>query len=287
MTYSDGQTGLEPCLGDRLRLRLLTGLIALLTSVLALVMFAELQRYPYPPPFHDGIQSPVLAVELARDKESLKAILGTYQPVLAANGPMSEAGSGQDGHPSAFDRFMTWEAVSSLKANTVEDLAFIPLYALFVWCFALLMTASADRGGILLARAVGTLILIAAMLDYLEDYGIFSTLGAEHLTDDLARHTRFPSLGKWGLIAVCLLLLAVILLRSSVSVYKRGTRLLLAVLCTASGLLMLIALRWPQLMFPANSLFGIFVLLNAGGLLGVFLSEKAAADASVAGPGNG
>jgi len=283
MIYTDGENGHGACPGDRSRLGLLTGLIALLTSVLALVMFAELQRYPYPPPFHHEIQSPVLAVELAGDKESLKAILRTYQPVQAANGPTYQIGSGQD----AFDRLMTWEAVSSLKANTVEDLAFIPLYALFVWCFALLMTASADRGGLLLARAVGTLILIAAVLDYLEDYGIFSTLGAEHLTDDLARHTRFPSLGKWGLIAVCLLLLAVILLRSSVRVYKHGTRILLAVLCTASGLLMLIALRWPQLMLYANSLFGIFVLLNAGGLLGVFLSGKAAADANVAGPGHG
>jgi len=265
MSYPEGQsTGAKDPANLLLR-RLLTGLIALTTSVIFIIMFAGIVSYPFPAPFHDEISSPILAVELPKKEPDLCTVFGTNHPGLQTQSTSQEPCDATGAKP--YDPFKTGEAVALVRANTLEDLVFIPFYALFVYCFAWLMTAPADRGGIVLTRVVGVLIFIAAMLDYLEDYGILSSLRAEDLTDDLARHTRIPSLGKWSLIGICLLLLAVILLRSSNSVYKRGTRVVFACLCIASGLLMLIGLLYPRVMILANLLFGIFVLANAVGLL--------------------
>jgi hypothetical protein len=57
-------------------------------------------------------------------------------------------------------------------------------------------------------------------------------------------------------------------LRAGGAAKCRGTRVVFAYLCIASGLLMLIGLLYPRVMIFANSLFGIFVLANALGLLG-------------------
>ena len=280
MSYPEGQSAGATDPANRSQRRLLTGLIALTTSVIFVVMFVGIVSYPFPAPFHDEIRSPILAVELPKNKSDLCTVFGTNHPGLQTQ-PSSQEPCDTPG-ANSLDPFKAGQAVALVKANTLEDLVFILFYALFVYCLASLMTAPADRWGIVLARIVGVLIFIAAVLDYLEDYGIFSSLKAEELTNELAYHTRRPSLAKWSLIGICLLLLAAILLRSTVSIYKRGTRIAFAGLCIASGLLMLTGLLYPRLMIYANSLFGLLILANAVGLLGGYWWGASARDGSVA-----
>src|SRR5712691_4522967 len=120
--------------------RLTTGLIAVAMAGYALLIAYQVtQRYPFPHNFHDDIDSPVLAIELAPDTEALEVVLGTDKP----------ANVDRTTNPGI-------AAVACLRANTFEDFFFIFLYTLFLWQFASLF-AITDGSSMLHRRTIAGL----------------------------------------------------------------------------------------------------------------------------------
>ena len=246
--------------GGIARRALLTGLLALISLTIFLVMLFGMFAFPFCPPFKHQIKSPILAVELAADESELCAVIGTKQPASAEQERCANPQKQPSPHNAA-------RAIALITANTWEDLLFIPAYALFVYCLASLAVASSDGKGKTLSRIVGVLILLAAIFDYLEDLGIFTSLKANTLNSSVISHTRAVSLAKWSLIGVSLLLVGIILLRAGDALYGRVLRNVLGWLAIAAGALMLISTLLPGLMLYANSLFALLILLNAAYLL--------------------
>lgn len=221
-----------------------TGLFGLLTICWAFLMFISLRAYNFEHDFHDEIDSPVLAVELAPSAQDLQAVLQTSTP------PNEQC------------------AKKVLRINNRLDLVFIPLYASFLWFFADLMSMQNMAASRYLRIACLISVVGAVVFDYLEDWGISRTLNSTQLTDSLARATRVPSLVKWGFIGSALLLTSIILLRSIPVVYSVATTRLLGVLYGVAGLLMIVGLVRPPFIEVAIKFFAFAIVVNAIGLLG-------------------
>ena len=157
-------------------------------------------------------QSPVAALELARDPDRVHQIIkqGDVTKNLAV---------------------MNW--------NTYMDCIFIVLYSAVFWFFA------GEFGfGSLLSRFVRMSIIVAAVFDYLEDFGLFRTFATfGRLAQSTVTFTRTVSMIKWSAFAVALWLLGALLL---VAVAARnagetligwtGRLILLAALIVSAGL---------------------------------------------------
>src|SRR3954447_16319662 len=182
------------------------GVAAVLTMIVALVLWRMESHYPYPHVFHHDVNSPVVALEVSRTPDDINAVL----------------------HRNDKDEQHAHAAQHAIWLATLGDLFFIPCYAFVLWASARLFT---NRTQPL------TLLLIAAMalFDYIENWQIFRAL------DGANPAIYIPSLVKWGIFALILLWTTAILLRSSEQVYSLETRRLLGIAYLVSGLLIAIA----------------------------------------------
>jgi hypothetical protein len=247
----------EPPPVTRTRARLATGVFALLLSLLGLWMLLDLQRYPCEHAFHHGIDSPVLAVELASNANELKTAISPACPVEAQK-----------------------LAISVLRRNTVGDCFFIPLYALFVWSFGSLFSLRADGSRMSLSRVLAAILILTALADYVEDIGIFRSL-ALGPADAIAQFTCWPSRGKWILLGAALVLTAVILVRSENPIYSLATRRLFSIAYIVSGALLIAGVWLPVLIGLAMGLFSLIVLFQVFALLGPYVAGWIPADTPI------
>jgi hypothetical protein len=223
----------------------LTGCAALLTTLWATLMFGLLSSgsasYTFPHRFPHDIDSPVLALELAREKSEVDAVLHRNDSAEA--------------HA---------RAKRALRLHTVLDLVFIPLYVTYLVLLAQL--CGGVRQWVLIA------IIGAAIFDYLEDVLIFSTLNGAGPLEFI------PSLVKWGLLAVAFIGIGASLLRGAATVYSFATHALLGLAHLAAAALILLAIAcgwflgysWLEL---GTKLFAIAVLVNVAGLLGPLVAR--------------
>ncbi len=131
-----------------------------------------------------GYVNPVLALELPKDKEEIEAI-------KKADG----------GKVAAF-----------VRKNVHQDFGYIPLYVLFFACSSLLVARYSHTSLAWLGWAATVSIVIAGLLDLVENRGMLKTLNTTSgASDSLAAWIRYPSLGKWALLFVCCLCLGVML----------------------------------------------------------------------------
>ena len=251
----------EPPLPVRTRTRLATGILALLLSLLGLWMWFDLRSYPCEYAFHHGIDSPVLAVELASNANELKTAIS---PTCANKPDLSPAEAQK-------------QARSVLFRDTVADCFFIPLYALFVWSFGSLFSIRADGSRLSLSRVLAAIMIITALADYVENIGIFRSLVVGP-SDAIAQLTCWPSRSKWILLGVALLLTAVILLRSENPIYSLATRRLFSIAYIASGALLIAGVWLPVLIGLALVLFSLIVLFQIVALLGPYVAGWIPAD---------
>jgi hypothetical protein len=189
-------------------LRVVIAILALLAVVMVTVMARDLGRYqPRPETFHDGeIKSPVLAVELARNRDDLVEVLQTTNPVLTLAWPNGCGFEIQRG------------PVCALRINTTQDCVFIPLYAGFLLCMALLFSRTPRRGWLGMAGAA--LAVTVALFDYAENRGIFKALGTDALTDQTALAISNPSRAKWILLGVTLLFIGLLICISRLANFR-------------------------------------------------------------------
>src|SRR3989442_7411191 len=230
--------------------RLTTGLLAVAMGIFALIIGSQLRhRYPFEHNFHDDIDSPVLAIELATDAKALETILGTENP----------AGANPKTNPGI--------AVACLRTNTFEDFFFIPLYTSFLCAFAALFAIRADGSRMADRWTIACLAILVALFDCTENVGILRALDATHLSDSAAQAICWPSRCKWSLLGLALLLSGWILARSASPIYSLPTRRLLALSYGAAGALLLIGLIRPHVIELATSVFALLVVINIMGLL--------------------
>jgi hypothetical protein len=151
-----------------------------------------------------GITNPVLAMEVVRNVGEVDAILSD------APSPDREV----------------------MRLKQFADFGFIAAYAtLFVLMSILLMPQGRS-----LAIAAAALGLIAAICDVIENVGILRIVDADlsHTTQGMIEAIRYPSLIKWGLAALSIGLLGVLLVRTG----RSGLRIIgvLNLLAAALGL---------------------------------------------------
>jgi len=245
----------------RTRARLAAGLLALSMSLLGLWMSIDLRRYGCEHAFHHDIDSPVLAVELASNAAELKSAI---EPTCSDQ-------------PEASRLAAQHQAKSALLRNTVADCFFIPLYTLFVWSFGSLFAVRAGGVRMRLRHMLAGVTIGTALADYVENVGIFRSLGLEP-SDVLAQLTCWPSRCKWTLLATALWLTAVILFRSEHQMYSLPTRRLFGVGYVVSGALLVAGLWRPVLIELALRLFAVIVVLQIFALLGPYVADWIPAD---------
>ena len=252
----------EPPPPIRTRARLATGILALLLSLLGLWMSFDLQGYPCEHAFHHGIDSPVLAVELASNADEVKTVISP----ACVNRPDLSPAVAQE------------QARSVLFRHTVADCFFIPLYTLFIWSFGSLFAIRADGSRMSLRHLLAGIMIVTAVADYIENISIFRSLGVGP-SDAIAQLTCWPSRSKWILLGVALLLTAVILLRSENPMYSLATRRLFAIAYFVSGALLIAGVWLPVLIGLAMTLFALIVLLQIFALVGPYAASWIPADA--------
>jgi hypothetical protein len=239
----------------RTRLRLLAGLLALFMSALGLWMSWDLRKYPCEHAFHHGIDSPVLAVELASNGSDLRTAISP--PCLdRPNLPRTDAQA---------------QARSTLRRDTYADCFFIPLYASFVWILGGLFAVRADGSCMKIRHLLAGVVIATSVADYLEDRAIFRALSLDS-SDWVAQQICWPSRFKWAMLGIALLLTTVILLRSGNPIYCLATRRLFAIAYAASGAMILGGLWLPVLIGLAMKLFAVIVLLHIFALLGPYVA---------------
>jgi hypothetical protein len=265
--------------------RLSTGWLAVVMSIFAAIIGLQLkQQYPFVHNFHHQIDSPILAVELPGCANDLKGVLGTDHPAAANPAPITELFDCsnklvgvlqnvklEDNDANAYP---ARRAVASLRTNTYEDFAFIVLYNLFLWKFAALFAIGANGKPTIHRKIMAGLVILTAAFDCLENLGILRALSASSLTDSMAQATRLPSVCKWGLFAVALLLTGWILVRSESPVYSLPTRRLLALAYWSAGALLFIGPSIPHIIELATDMFILLVLVNIVGLLGPWFEGR-------------
>jgi hypothetical protein len=232
-----------------------TGLAALLVTSWLFLMMVLLPRgdedNPFGHNFSADISSPVLALELSRTTDDVEKVLH------------------RRGGPAA----IVERAIAALRRNTQLDLVFIPLYVGYLILLARLFTASPPGIPVSRLRNWVTVAAVGAgVFDYVEDWFMFSTLGgAEPLEFE-------PSVIKWLLLAVTLLLLGCCTVRSGAPVYSFATRALLGSAHVVAGILMLIGIVFASLIGYSclelgNTVLGVTVAVNVVGLLGPSVAQ--------------
>jgi hypothetical protein len=216
-------------------------------------MAIGLRNYSFEHDFYDGINSPILAVELASNSYDLASVLS---PRNVSDEPAAQA-----------------QAREVVRINTYEDCLFIVLYTSFLWCFGTLF-AFRSPGIPANLRSFRIVLVATALCDYAENFGIFRAVSAAQLSDSLALRTCWPSRWKWSLLGIALLLTANILLHSRNPLYSLATRRLLALDCVLSGTLLITGVWNPPLVELGVNLFGSIVLINLVALLGPYLSDS-------------
>jgi hypothetical protein len=244
-------------------LRVSIAILAFLAAVMVLIMAWGLRRYlPKPESFHHGqIKSPVLALELASDRNDLIEVLQTINPALTLSWP----------NGCGFE--IRRGPICALRINTLQDCVFIPLYAGFLLCMALLFSMAPRR--LWLGLTGAALAIAAAVFDYAENRGIFKALGTDALTDQTALAISSPSRMKWTLLGLNLLFLGVLICISRLTNFRAWVRWVLSVGYWIAGLMLLAATARLSLFALATPLFGLVIVISAGGLLGPFFKRPA------------
>lgn len=220
------------------------GLAAMITVAWGLLMTHYVRQYPYPHIFHHDVDSPVIALELSRDARDIEAVLhrspAEKQPVPVKN-----------------------PAVDNMALVNWLDLVFIPLYAFSIWSFARVFATK--------TRLLAVGVIGAALFHYIEDWQIFHALAGRNPA------IFIPSLVKWGLLGMVFVVLARILLKSTVPVYTLSTKRLLAIGYFVSGVLILVDVAFGQWIGYSHIALGIgifsaLLLVNAVGLIGHYFA---------------
>jgi hypothetical protein len=148
-----------------------------------------------------GIPNPVVALEVARNVEEVDAVLSD------APSPDREV----------------------MRIKQYIDFGFIASYASLYAAMSLLL---ARDGGRVIAISAAICGVAAALLDVVENLAILRILNVDlrHTTQSMVDSIRLPSLGKWTLASVALLLLAILLLHQ-----KRVSLRLIGVANLAAG----------------------------------------------------
>jgi hypothetical protein len=220
----------------------IAGIAGVLTVVCGLVMQLSL-GYPGLNRFRQDVGSPVLALELSENAEDIAAVV----------------------HGTGVKR---WNAIESLRSNNRLDLAFIPIYSLFLWSLARLFHPR--------PRLISLLIVGTAIFDYIEDWKIARVLDGQNSPPYVA------SLIKWGLFGLVLLATGLIVIRSACSLYSVATKHLIGLAYFISALLLLIpvaqrvAFQYEDysLIEPAVEIFSFLVVIQSIGFLGPYLAIR-------------
>lgn len=245
------------------RQRLILGLLALSTALLATVFRAQIEKnYPYVHDFHDEIDNPVLAIELARSGLDLRGILTPQNPRYIQSSRDLSSSDAQV------------RASASLRTNTYEDFAFILSYSLFLWEFGDFFSAPSAPA----RNFLGLVVLLTACFDVMENFGILRVLGTPDVGErwnQLALHISVPSRIKWSLLGLALFITARILSRSATDIYSIATRRLLAIgYVVAAGLLWMgIIPYYSDLIKLGVTVFSLLVVINLFALLGPYIAE--------------
>ncbi len=203
--------------------------------------------YSFEHRFHHDIDSPVLALELAHNPSDIGAVVQ----------------NGGAGNP---DPDKSNKAIRALFLNTVLDCFFIPLYAGYLILFGLTYHPEHFARNVLIGLAIMT-----AIFDYAENILMFSALAAR------TPPVYVPSLIKWSLLALVLLMLAKLLLSRHSGPYSIATRRLLALLHIGAALLILLGVVFTEYPWIAlgTQLFAFTLLVNVIGLFGPVLALNA------------
>jgi hypothetical protein len=255
----------DPPIPERSSRRSIAGGSALLMVLLGLWMGLGLREYPCEHAFFNGIDSPVLAVELASNARELRTV--TLPACLAQINNVTDTDKG-----STLARLQS-EARSALWRNTAQDCFFIPLYTSFLVAFGFLFADRKDTANKILRFGLLFLMILTALMDYLENRGIFLDLRLGP-SDSVAQQTSLPSRCKWALLGTGLLLTFVILRRSNNAIYSLATRRLFALGYLVGGSMIIGGLWRPTLIELAMKLFGLMVIVNLFALLGAYFSRK-------------
>ncbi len=242
--------------------RLIVGLLALSITLLATAFRLQIENnYPYVHDFHDGIDNPVLAIELARSATDLREILTPPNPTLTQASKDLSASDAQS------------IASTSLRTNTYEDFAFIVSYSLFFWRFGVFFAAR----GAPARRFIALVVLLIAFCAVMENFGILRILGTPDIGEQwnrLALFTSIPSRIKWSVLGLALFTTAHILLRSTTDIYSIATRRLLAIgYVVAAGLLWVgVCPYFSDLIKLGVTLFSLLMVINLVALLGPYIA---------------
>jgi hypothetical protein len=240
-------------------LRFIAGILAFLMSALGLWMWWDISKYPCEHAFYDGIDSPVLAAELASNGSDLAKVIAPPCDAELGGVPAEDQVKERSALQSA--------ARSVLWRNTFQDCFFIPLYTSFVWVLGALFASGKANWDRALRYLLGVLMIATGVADYLENWGIFRGLNLGP-SDWIAQQTSRPSRWKWAMLGVALLLTFVILRHSANPIYSLATRRLFALGYLASGGIILVG-RWrPTLIELAMKLFEVIVVFHIFALLG-------------------
>lgn len=243
--------------------RFRTAILAIMMSALAAWMGRDLKLYPCEHAFHHQIDSPVLAIELASTRAEVETVLvprcASYDEIYS-----------QEAQKAAAYVEARKAAHSALLRDTIADCFFIPLYTLFIWSFGSLFAVDNPKPRIFLRRTLALATIATAILDYIENIGIFRSL-ALGPSDILAEWTSWPSRFKWAMFAVSLLLTFVILLRSRNPMYSLATRRLFALGYLTIGMLLAMGVWRPTLIGLGLQIYAVIVLLQISALLGPYI----------------
>ena len=214
-------------------------LLTVLWSVLMLATLTTFVPYPYEHHFHQDVNSPILAIELAYANSA-------HHP------DVDQVLKGLPQGQGSYAR-----AVRAVGANTILDLVFIVIY---VWYFLVLTRSTSGNSRFL--KAVATMAILAGLFDYVEDGFIFAVLSGVYMP------VVIPSLIKWSLFAVTLLGIGILLARSSGAVYSLASDRLLGVGHLMAGALILVGVitGWHygySAIEAGSAIFAITVLWNA------------------------
>jgi carboxypeptidase PM20D1 len=220
-------------------------LILLATAIVAWMQ--KTQDFDPPPRIPPHFRSPVVALELVRSADEVRAVL--CDPMGLKNRRI-------------------------MRGQIQADWPFIVTYGLILVGLGLVLARCGWPGARVLAALAVVTATGAALADGFEDLGILLVLdtGPDCLSDAMARTIRTPSLVKWGLLATVAAALAPLFLS-----YRRGP-VLPGILSAFSGLAFLAAaglgavgfawnpaIEWSALALALGLFTAMFVFLFAPG----------------------
>ncbi len=244
MTLTGASTPSNSSSPDRLNKVGIIAALAILWSLGMTATFTVWVPYWFQHRFDHQIDSPVLALELARNQADIDAVLQRSDP----NNP---------------DPQKTRKAQKALYWNTVLDCVFIPLYSGYMLLFGF---AYHPRG--FHRRALVVLTAATALADYAENACMFLALAGR------VHSVYIPSLLKWSLLGLVLILLTTLLLSENPGPYSLPTRRLLGLGHITAGALILMGVVFSHYSWLALGveLFAFTLVINAIGLLGPVLA---------------